>query len=236
VDAMTDSTRSSHQTVGGAIEIMEENMARWGIELTINANHKAGGKEEEMEGKEPVLPGKLARLWVMEYLGMTHAFDTGRATKRSVGKVSTMEALVPGNVVALYAPHFGTFLRISDENADFGGGGRNMDELPIEWDSERFLVVDAGRGRVAFLNPKKLRFFGIVDGSSGLATAKGFAITHLDDRPRGNESFLPVSVSDESNDLFRLQCSSEDAYLKVPPHEHDDNQFLVVKIHGCCSE
>jgi hypothetical protein len=40
---------------------------------------------------------------VMEYIGITHTFDNGTATQRSVGNISAMEALVPDNVAALYS-------------------------------------------------------------------------------------------------------------------------------------
>jgi hypothetical protein len=232
VNVLTDNPRSSDHTVGAAIEIMEENLARSGIELTVNANNKGGG-EEETEGKDFALPGKLACLWLMVYLGITHAFDTGTATQESVSKISTMEALVPGNVVALYLPNAKKFLRIWGETVEFCGGNVTVGDalpLPIEWDLERFLVVDAGRGRVAFFNPNCCRFLGVVDGTSGLATAKAFAITDLDDCPRGNESFLPVS---EGPGKFRLYCSSEKAYLNAPAGQAT---FMVMQICGFHSE
>jgi hypothetical protein len=152
VSMVTDNPRSSDHTVGAAIEIMEENLARSGIKLTVNANNKGGG--EETEGKEFALPGKLARFWLMVSLGITHAFDTGTATQGSVGEISTMEALLPDNVVALYLPNTYNFLRIWGETAVAREGEeRTVDALPIEWDLERSWLWMQGEDVWLFLIP-----------------------------------------------------------------------------------
>lgn len=138
----------------------------------------------------------------MVEIGVLGATYAGTATLESVGKETTKSALVPGNVVAL---HWGiTFARIYNGVADFGGGPRGTRLLPYWWHSERFLVVDAGDGHVAFFSPVEARFLtlSLANGSIGASDH----IHILDECPRPNESFL---VTDESaNGQVELRCPS----------------------------
>ncbi|CAE7771562.1 unnamed protein product, partial [Symbiodinium sp. CCMP2456] len=65
--------------------------------------------------------------------------------------------LKPGTVVALRCKKHGRFLKL---NADSAGRSskRGKNALPDSWTLERFTVVDAGNGQVAFHNSKRYRF------------------------------------------------------------------------------
>eukprot|EP00978_Attheya_sp_CCMP212_P001827 scaffold3797_cov24-Attheya_sp.AAC.1 len=109
------------------------------------------------------------------------------ATETSIGKVSTAEAaLVPGNVVALHNHQTNCFLRISGTGANFGSGNREIGELPLYWDLERFLVVDAGNDKISLFSPCHRCFLGC---QNGVLTANGYPIVSPDDRPRAHEIF-----------------------------------------------
>jgi hypothetical protein len=124
--------------VGSAIDIMGATLAKLGFGFQYPTFETPCTKNK--------VAGKLLRLPMIIHTCITHAIDSTTATETSIGKISTIEALVPGNVVALHSPDKNSFLGISGEEADFGSGEKNVDSLPLAWDCERFLVVDAGNG------------------------------------------------------------------------------------------
>lgn len=62
------------------------------------------------------------------------------------------------NVIALYSPSQGRFLRMMGDCVDGGGGRRSFDHLPNEWHSERFCVVIAKEGEIALYSVPNQRF------------------------------------------------------------------------------
>eukprot|EP00978_Attheya_sp_CCMP212_P015003 scaffold38555_cov38-Attheya_sp.AAC.1 len=163
--------------IGSAIDIMEANLAISGVVFQ-------GPTPKNPEAKNKVA-GKLLRLPLMIQMVIMHAIDMTTATESSIGKVSTTEAtLVPGNVVALHNYQTNCFLRIIETGANLGGGAMNIDELPMAWDSERFLVVDAGNDKISLFSPSHCRFLGC---QNGVLTANGYPVVSPDDRPRAHE-------------------------------------------------
>ena len=64
------------------------------------------------------------------------------------------------------------FVRAWGDSVDSGGGPMRLADLPPEWESERFTVVDAGGGEIALYNATHRRFVrmdqhGKVDGGGG---------------------------------------------------------------------
>lgn len=187
-------------TVGAAIEILEAKLASKGIEFKVPPFTRKSEK-----GK---VDGEILRLPTLIHLGIIHGIDKmDAATEQSIGKpASPGEALVPGNVIALYFHGGSSFLRICNERADFGGRSKPIDELPLEWDSERFLVVDAGNGNIAFYSPSHRRFLGC---KNGKFSGAGYPIVNINESPRANETF-EISICDNLM-YFRLRCPIEGA-------------------------
>ena len=109
------------------------------------------------------------------------------------------------NVIALYSPSHGRFLRMMGDCVDGGGGRRGFDNLPDEWHSERFCVVIAKEGEIALYSVPNQRFIRMdhdadVNGKGGhnvgcpLQTDRIWVVTLLDTwgRPRDrlNACFL----------------------------------------------
>jgi hypothetical protein len=222
----------SPRTIGSAIQLLEAKLAETGLILQVPSPKKQENEtESKKEPKEVVVPmsGKLVGLPAIVAIGIASAINNGFGTRASVGKTSSEKALVPGNVVALHSRDYGAFLRVSNGKVDCGGGSRSRDQLPFDWDSERFLVVDAGHGQVAFYNIFHGIFLGI-DHQDSLATVSNgnCSVTSLDDRPRGNESFLPVKQASQSD--IRLHCGTLNKTLSIVSSTY--NNFKVVQIHG----
>jgi len=55
----------------------------------------------------------------------------------------------PGNTIALYSHSAHRFVRVVGDSVDGNGGLQSFENLPDTWDSARFLVVDAGGGKIA---------------------------------------------------------------------------------------
>eukprot|EP00978_Attheya_sp_CCMP212_P031071 scaffold116148_cov24-Attheya_sp.AAC.1 len=155
--------------VGSAIDILEATLATAGVVLQ---GPTLGPTPKNPEAKNKVA-GKLLQLPMLIHMAITYTIDTSTATETSVNKVLTKEAaLVPGNVVALHS-NINCFLRISGTGANFGGGKKFKNELPLAWDSERFLVVDAGNGKISLFGPSHRRFLRC---QNGVLTANGHLI------------------------------------------------------------
>jgi hypothetical protein len=130
--------------------------------------------------------GKLLRLPLMIELSITAAIDQNKATHQSIGSLSDKSALVEGSIVALYDVDHKAFVRINGKSVDCKSGHKAIDALPFEWDSERFLVVNAGNRRIALYSPSHRRFLAA---QNGRAEASVYPIGKLDGSPRCNESF-----------------------------------------------
>jgi hypothetical protein len=64
--------------------------------------------------------------------------------------------------VFLYNPHHKRFVRMMGDNVNGGGGEIEMDALPAAWDSERFVIVNAGGGEIALHNATHRRFVRLI--------------------------------------------------------------------------
>uniref|UniRef100_A0A6T7IQP1 Uncharacterized protein n=1 Tax=Attheya septentrionalis TaxID=420275 RepID=A0A6T7IQP1_9STRA len=199
--------------VGSAIDSMGATLAKSGFGFQYPTLKNPDTKNK--------VAGKLLRLPMIIHTCITHAIDSTTATETSIGKVSTIEALVPGNVVALHSPDKNCFLRIFENEASFGSGVRCANELPLAWDSERFLVVDAGNGKISLFSPSHRRFLGC---QNGVLTASGYPITSPDDRPRAHEIFDVENHS--NNDSITLFCEIEGKFGKLEGQDY----FQVVQI------
>eukprot|EP00798_Chlamydomonas_sp_ICE-L_P025043 gene25043-10691_t len=82
------------------------------------------------------------------------------------GRISTLSGhihpLVPGAVIALHSPAHNQFVRMMGASVDAKGGHRDMDDLPSEWTSEQFIVVDAGGGQIALYSAQHRRFLRVM--------------------------------------------------------------------------
>ena len=115
-------------------------------------------KQNQVSTKSKKDPdGTLLILPTIVKIGIVASIEKGLGSIECIGAKSSANALVAGNVVALFVPSpygnpIGAFLRVKDDEANCGGGERCLSQLPLDWRSERFLVVDAGHGEVAFYN------------------------------------------------------------------------------------
>jgi hypothetical protein len=168
-------------------------------------------------------------------LGITAAIVQNKATHQSIGALSDKSALVEGNIVALYDIKQQSFVRIYGNTVDCGGGVKAPNALPFEWGSERFLVVDAGNGRIALYSPCHRRFLAT---RNGQAEASVYPIGKLDDRPRCNESFRAQQLTHICNarlfeHYIQLNCDIiENPSSRVMHLLNGNNHFQVVQIHG----
>jgi hypothetical protein len=64
----------------------------------------------------------------------------------------------PGTVMALHSPAHQRFIRMMGDRVDTGGGNMGSADLPDDWHSERFTVVDAGHGEVSLHSSSHGRF------------------------------------------------------------------------------
>jgi hypothetical protein len=227
------------RTIGAAIQLLEAKLAEAGIilQLHVPSPKKQDHETESKNSKEPpkeedkvrVSDVKLLVLPTIVMSGIKSAIDNGFGTRESVGRrTSSEKALVPGNVVALYC--CGSFLRVYNDKVECGGGSRSRDQLPFDWDSERFLIVDAGHGEVAFYNIVYRIFLGIDKNGHATVSNENCSVTRLDDRPRGNESFLPVKASG----YIELYCGALNKRL-IYFGDNNNNSYIAfsfVQIHG----
>jgi hypothetical protein len=204
-----------YRTVGAAIQLLEAKLKRCSTDEPR--------KDTPISGKILVLPTIVS-------IGIVSAIHNGFGTHESVGKLSSEKALVPGNVVALLNSNSSNqhaFLRACNGKVDFGGGSRPLKDLPFDWDSERFLIVDAGHGgQVAFYNISHRLFLGIDPIGNATVSNGNCSVTSLDDRPRGNESFLPLT----KNGGIQLYCVTLNRTLHVSNSSYIT--FSVVQIRA----
>jgi hypothetical protein len=212
------------QTLGAAIEAFEE-IASDLFSLQV---FKAAKEDEEDKGMAKFsVAGKLLRLPMMIELGITAAIDQNKSTHQSIGTaVSGESALVEGNIVALYNIGCGSFVRMKGNSVDCKGGPKVIDQLPFEWDSERFLVVNAGKGRIALYSPSHRRFLA---SHKGCVEASVYPIGKLEDCPRCNESFrVHVNIGGKNTiGPHRIQL-----YCDMDEESQVSSILQVVQIHG----
>jgi hypothetical protein len=232
VQAFSDLSRNhaafGEHSVGAAIEAFEE-IASGLFSLQVFTAEK-----EDKNVTKFSVAGKLLRLPMMIELGITAAIDQYKSTHQSIGTTlmssSGKRALVEGNIVALYALNLGKFVRINGNSVDHGGGPKAIDKLPFEWGAERFLVVNAGNGRIAFYSPCYRRFLAT---QNGHAEASVYPIGKLDDCPRCNESFRVVNTEDivgSAGSYIQLYCDILDDCRPVQVKSY--SRCRVIQING----
>jgi hypothetical protein len=232
VEAFSDLSRRhafGEHTVGAAIEAFEE-ISSGLFSLQVFSTAKV---EEDKSVTKFSLAGKLLRLPLMIELGITAAIDQNKATHQSIGKLTDKSALVEGNIVALFLfqdKNSRAFIRIYGTCVDWSGGPKAINALPFEWDSERFLVVNAGNGRIALYSPTHRRFLA---SRNRLAEASVYPIGKLDDSPRCNEIFRVEDAPKGSagQHVIQLHCDMDDSRAMHVIHKNFI-YFQVVQIHG----
>ena len=128
-------------------------------------------------------------------------------------------AFEPGNVIALHCPSHNRFIRMMGDNVDARGGLMDFEQLPLDWDSERLTVVDAGGGEIALFSCYHNRFVRM-DGEN--VDGKGGQI-EIDQLPQswGLERFVIVDAGDG---LIALHSKSQNRFIRV-----DDSQDVNSK-------
>jgi hypothetical protein len=182
-----------YRTIGAGIQAMEDLVAKSGVVVKFAACDTEATQTDYVAGTPPA---KLLCLNAIIEIALVNAIKTGKATRESVGKVSSPAALlVPGNIIALYDDKRaagGAFYRMRFASVDFRGGNKAIDALPFQWEFERFLVVDAGNGLIALYSPSHYSFLSVVNETFVASQPLG----NMDDRPRANESFKVVHTND----------------------------------------
>jgi hypothetical protein len=227
VEPFSDLSRNhaafGEQTVGAAIEVFEETLS--GL-FSFQVATPAKVQEDNKSTTKYSVAGKLLRLPLMIQLGITAAIDQNKSTHQSIGTPpSDKSALVEGNIVALYLCNHGAFVRNKGNSVDCKGGSKAIGELPFEWGAERFLVVNAGNGRIALYSPCRRQFLAARNGN---AEASVYPIGNLEDRPRCNETFR----IHHRGDCIELYCDIEENANSRKVHVHGQELFQVVQIHG----
>lgn len=234
-------TRHDDETLGASLEKLDDRLRRSGLQLSVTAPNGYADKKLSDDGDEvpdvkrndaAMISGQVLRCPQLIEFAITQAIDVGRATLGDVGvkilgndeRVATLTA---GNVVALYNALSKCFLRVKFGVADLGGGQRDVTNLPLEEGSQRFLVVAAGRDRVAFFSPCDRRFLRMLD-SVGRLGANGSPALHTRDRPRVDEIFEVAYLNRDVPVLYNSFYEKK-GYLGTP---HQYEQFEVVQIRG----
>jgi hypothetical protein len=126
-----------YRTVGATIQLLEAKLAEAGIIISnCHLQKQEHETESKKEPKDVPVSGKLLLLPTIATIGIVSAIDIGFCTQASVGKFSSGEALVPGNIVALHSYNNGTFVRVyNDNDVECGGDSRSRKTLPFDWDS-----------------------------------------------------------------------------------------------------
>ena len=131
---------SSHPySVGAAIQDLEDNLASKGIVVHVPDIKREPNKTDKADGK-------LLRLPFVISLGIVHAIDTSDATEVNVAHIlsDVSKVLVSGKVVALHSGNQAAFLHLVGDTADYGGGRRDIQQLALGCNVERFVIVRAG--------------------------------------------------------------------------------------------
>jgi hypothetical protein len=118
--------------------------------------------------------------------------------------------LAAGNVIALHSPTHNRFIRMMGDHVDAWGGTMDLDDLPEEWDSERFTLVDAGNGEFALHSATHKRFVRMVDAT---VDSKG-GEKAADELPRGwvCERF---TIVDAGGGLIALHSKNNNRFIKM---------------------
>mmetsp|Transcript_26404 Transcript_26404/g.73856 ORF Transcript_26404/g.73856 Transcript_26404/m.73856 type:complete len:249 (+) Transcript_26404:62-808(+) len=159
--------------------------------LGLMDNHMEDAVETTTTKKKKEVDDEINELTMLPRfveLGIYCALSQGKIMKNSVGRAASASAFVDGNIVALYCPRLGHFIRLHDGNADYGGTDHSGNNIPVRYNSERFLVVGCKDGTVALYSPDEQSFLGAHQKSALAVTSA--SILSLDDAPRARECFI----------------------------------------------
>merc|ERR1719160_1505804 len=116
----------------------------------------------------------------------------------------------PGAVVAMHSKIHNRFIRMNSNGNMDGSGHKGKDELPSDWTWERFHVVDAGNGEIAFWSEIHNRYIRMhSNGNMDVSSKKG-----KDELPGGWtwERFTPV---DAGNGEWALWCKHHNRFMRL---------------------
>eukprot|EP00242_Pyramimonas_sp_CCMP2087_P003591 CAMPEP_0198231974 /NCGR_PEP_ID=MMETSP1445-20131203/115483_1 /TAXON_ID=36898 /ORGANISM="Pyramimonas sp., Strain CCMP2087" /LENGTH=926 /DNA_ID=CAMNT_0043912617 /DNA_START=110 /DNA_END=2887 /DNA_ORIENTATION=- len=129
------------------------------------------------------------------------------------------QLLKPGSVVALHSPAHNRFIRMMGDRVDTGGGNMGASDLPEDWHSERFTVVDAGRGEVALHSSTHGRFVRMagesLDAMGGTKQAGELPADW------GSERF---TVVDAGNGMVALHSRCHNRFVRVDENGQVDSK------------
>ena len=113
-----------------------------------------------------------------------------------------------GNVVALHSTWLNRFIRCHEGNVNGHGGPKDVDKLPDDWGSERFLVVQLDTSVYAFYGVYNDMFLCMRDDQSMYGATKH----HLDSTSFTNHRFL---VNDEGNGRISLRSQRHNRFVRM---------------------
>lgn len=118
--------------------------------------------------------------------------------------------LAAGNVVALHNPTSNRFIRMMGESIDARGGQMGLEDIPREWKSERFTVVDAGNGEYALHSEIHNRFVRVMGEH---VDAKGGVRNKNELPPEWDSERL--TIVDAGDGLVALHSKSHNRFVKM---------------------
>jgi hypothetical protein len=153
-------------------------------------------------------------------LGVTATI--GHFIKTMGSSCGSIASFIPGNVIALHCSAHNRFLRMKDDEVNGFGGRKRANELPTDWASERFVVVDAGDGLFALFSPTHKRFLRLhgtqVNGKGG--------VLNITASPRECERF---AIRDKGNDRISLYSPQHEHFVRMEPNGKVDGSADVAK-------
>jgi hypothetical protein len=215
-------------TLGPALIAVMKRISRSGVQIMS----KPVGLDENAKVANVVPQVFVRHVNILVGSAINQAMMYGTATKDSVGssKNYAQNVFKQGNVIALYNIHNGCFLRIHDNKVDFGGGKCLVNNLPLAWDSERFLVValDEDCKQFALYSLSHYSFLQIDKSGKFCASAPAF----LHDSPRVTEIFSLKDVVKKMGKTFHLHNefsnrSAGESYIGAV-----GDSYRVVQVQG----
>ena len=81
------------------------------------------------------------------------------AEAKAAADAEALAIMQPGNIIALHNTDQNRFVRMNGHNGRMDSPRKtSLTSLPANWQWEKFVVVDAGRGQIALHNTKTNRF------------------------------------------------------------------------------
>ena len=118
--------------------------------------------------------------------------------------------LEAGKVIALHNAKHNRFIRMMGEAVDSKGGPKDLHDLPAEWGSERFTLVNAGNGEFALHSAVHNRFVRMVEDA---VDAKG-GTKAVDELPASWDAER-FTIVDAGNGLVALHSTTNNRFVKM---------------------